>query len=67
MCGRYEVIDGKRVYSRFRVAQPMLPIPDNLDVRPTQRIMALQADRILSAMRWGSSPPGRKTLASAPR
>ena len=60
MCGRYEVIDGKRVYSRFRVAQPMLPIseevPDNGDVRPTQHIMALQADHILSTMRWGLVP-----------
>jgi putative SOS response-associated peptidase YedK len=56
MCGRYELIDGKRVYSQFRVAQPMLPIPDNADVRPTQQVVALQADRILSAMRWGLVP-----------
>jgi putative SOS response-associated peptidase YedK len=60
MCGRYEVIDGKRVYSRFRVAQPMLPIPDNADVRPTQQVVALQADRILSTMRWGLVPAWAK-------
>ena len=60
MCGRYELIDGKRVYSQFRVAQPMLPIPDNGDVRPTQRVMALQADHILSPMRWGLVPAWAK-------
>ena len=58
MCGRYEIIDGKRVYSQFRVTQPTLPIPvpDNADVRPTQQVVALHADRILTAMRWGLVP-----------
>jgi putative SOS response-associated peptidase YedK len=56
MCGRYEIVDGKRVYSQFRITQPMLPIPDNSDVRPTQQVVALQADRILTAMRWGLVP-----------
>jgi putative SOS response-associated peptidase YedK len=60
MCGRYELIDGKRVYSRFRVAQPMLPIADNADVRPTLQVVALQADRILTAMRWGLVPAWAK-------
>jgi putative SOS response-associated peptidase YedK len=65
MCGRYEIIDGKRVYSRFRVAQPMLPmpeIPDNGDVRPTQHVLALQADRILASMRWGLVPAWAQDL-----
>jgi putative SOS response-associated peptidase YedK len=60
MCGRYELIDGRRVYSQFRVAQPMLPIADNADVRPTQQVVALQADRILTAMRWGLVPAWAK-------
>src|SRR5690349_21397629 len=60
MCGRYELIDGKRVYSRFRVAQPMLPIPENRDVRPTQQVVALQADRILAGMHWGLVPAWAK-------
>jgi putative SOS response-associated peptidase YedK len=60
MCGRYEVIDGKRVYSRFRVAQPMLPIPDNGDVRPTQQVVVLQTDHILCLMQWGLIPSWAK-------
>lgn len=60
MCGRYELVDGKRVYSQFRVTQPTLPIPDNADVRPTQQVVALQADRILTAMRWGLVPAWAK-------
>src|SRR5215469_706077 len=60
MCGRYEVIDGKRVYSRFRVAQPMLPILENSDIRPTQQIVALQTDHILSLMQWGLVPSWAK-------
>ncbi len=60
MCGRYEIVDGKRVYSQFRVTQPMLPIADNADVRPTQQVVALQADRILTAMCWGLVPAWAK-------
>lgn len=60
MCGRYELIDGKRVYSRFQIAQSMLPIPDNSDVRPTQQVVALQTDRVLSLMKWGLVPAWAK-------
>src|SRR5690242_15248710 len=62
MCGRYELIDGKRVYTRFRVTQSMLPIPflDNGDVRPTQQVVVLQTDRVLSLMKWGLVPAWAK-------
>ena len=60
MCGRYELIDGKRIYSRFQVAQPMLPIPDNGDVRPTQQVVVLQTDHALSLMKWGLVPAWAK-------
>lgn len=62
MCGRYELIDGKRVYSRFQVTQSMLPIPvlDNGDVRPTQQVVVLQTDHVLSLMHWGLVPPWAK-------
>ena len=32
MCGRYELLDGQRVFIRFRVSNSLLPVPDNLDV-----------------------------------
>ena len=60
MCGRYELIDGQRVYSRFQIAQSMLPILDNSDVRPTQQVFVLQTDHVLSLMKWGLIPPWAK-------
>jgi putative SOS response-associated peptidase YedK len=62
MCGRYELIDGQRVFMRFQVAQSMLPIPilDNGDVRPTQQVVVLQTDHVLSLMKWGLVPAWAK-------
>lgn len=63
MCGRYELINGQRVYLRFHVAQPALPllsIPENGDVRPTQQVVALQTDHALTLMRWGLVPSWAK-------
>lgn len=63
MCGRYELIEGQRVYRRFQVRQPPLPmlsIPDNGDVRPTQQVVALRTDRLLSLMKWGLMPAWAK-------
>jgi len=62
MCGRYEIVDGKRIFSRFQVAnanavQEILP---NLDVRPTQQVPVLLADRELALMRWGLVPSWAK-------
>ena len=57
MCGRFELIDGKRVFVRYPVSNTMPSILDNTDVRPTQQILVLQADHVLSLMRWGLVPP----------
>jgi putative SOS response-associated peptidase YedK len=61
MCGRYELIDGQRVWVRFSVKNKLLaPIPDNGDVRPTQQVLALQTDHMLSLMKWGLIPSWAK-------
>ncbi len=51
MCGRYELVDGQRVFMRFRVTNMVPPILDNVDVRPTQQVFALQTDHVLSLMK----------------
>src|SRR5258705_9044185 len=60
MCGRYELVDGQRVFLRFRVTNKVPPILDNLDVRPTQQVFALQTDHVLSLMKWGLIPSWAK-------
>jgi putative SOS response-associated peptidase YedK len=60
MCGRYELVDGQRVFLRFRVSNKVPPILDNMDVRPTQQVFALQTDHVLSLMKWGLVPPWAK-------
>ena len=61
MCGRYELIDGQRVWMRFGVIRGVPPISDNLDVRPTQQVLVLRgADRELSLMKWGLVPSWAK-------
>src|SRR5258708_17992205 len=60
MCGRYELVDGKRVFLRFRVTNKVRPILDNGDVRPTQQVFALQTDHVLSLMKWGLVPAWAK-------
>src|SRR5260370_25716168 len=57
MWGRYELVDGQRVFMRFRVTNTVLPpILDNVDVRPTQQVFVLQTDHVLSLMKWGLVP-----------
>jgi len=60
MCGRYELVDGQRVFIRFRVTNKVPPILDNMDVRPTQQVFALQTDHVLSLMKWGLVPTWAK-------
>jgi len=60
LCGRYELVDGQRVFLRFRVTNKVPPILDNLDVRPTQQVFALQTDHVLSLMKWGLVPSWAK-------
>ncbi len=60
MCGRFELIDGRRVFVRFPVANRMPTLLDNVDVRPAQPVVVLQADYTLSLMRWGLIPSWAK-------
>ena len=38
MCGRYEIVDGRRIFVRFGVTNATPEILANLDVRPTQQV-----------------------------
>ena len=60
MCGRYELIDGQRVWVRFGPIRDVRPILDNKDVRPTQQVLVLCADHHLSLMKWGLVPAWAK-------
>jgi putative SOS response-associated peptidase YedK len=60
MCGRYELVDGQRVFMRFRVTNKVPPILNNADVRPTQQVFVLQTDHVLSLMKWGLVPSWAK-------
>src|SRR5262249_29438354 len=60
MCGRYEIIDGKRIFVRFKVANTTPEMLSNLDVRPTQQVPVLLTDHQLTLMRWGLLPPWAK-------
>jgi putative SOS response-associated peptidase YedK len=60
MCGRYELVDGQRIFTRFRVTNKAPAIPDNVDVRPTQQVFVLQTDHVLSLMKWGLVPSWAK-------
>ena len=64
MCGRYEIIDGKRIFVRFRVQNETPPILQNLDVRPSQQIPVIVMDHELELMKWGWSPSGRRMSMS---
>jgi putative SOS response-associated peptidase YedK len=61
MCGRYEVIDGKRVFTRFKVPTQYASLfDDNLDIRPTNTVPAIVTDHELQLMRWGLIPSWAK-------
>lgn len=63
MCGRYEIVDGKRIFLRFQVASAapdMLSNLANLDVRPTQQVPVLLTDHQLQLMKWGLVPAWAK-------
>ena len=70
MCGRFELIGGQRVFTRFQVANPdpaLLAMPgvDPQDIRPTQRVLLVTADRVLTAAKWGLVPGWAKDTKSA--
>ena len=56
MCGRYEIVDGARIFVRFGVANATPEMLANLDVRPTQQVPALLTDHELRLMKWGLVP-----------
>lgn len=61
MCGRFELIGGQRVFTRFRVANPdpallSLDGVDPQDIRPTQRVLMVTTDRVLTTAKWGLVP-----------
>ncbi len=60
MCGRYELIDGQRIWVRFGPIRDVRPIEDNVDVRPTQQVLVLRGDQELSLMKWGLVPSWAK-------
>src|SRR5215469_8758280 len=60
MCGRFELIDGRRVFIRFPVMRRGPDPLDNRDVRPSQQVLALQANYELSLVRWGLVPAWAK-------
>lgn len=65
MCGRYEIVDGERIFVRFGVANAIPEMLANLDVRPTQQVPALLTDHQLQLMKWGRYPPGPRICPSA--
>jgi len=70
MCGRFELVGGQRIFTRFRVANPdptLLAMPgvDPQDVRPTQRVLLLTTDRVLTTAKWGLVPRWAKDARGA--
>jgi putative SOS response-associated peptidase YedK len=60
MCGRYEIVDGERIFVRFGVNNATPEILANLDVRPTQQVPALLTDHQVQLMKWGLVPSWAK-------
>jgi len=70
MCCRFELVGGQRIFTRFQVANPdpallALPGADPQDIRPTQRVLLLTADRVLTTAKWGLVPTWAKDTKSA--
>jgi putative SOS response-associated peptidase YedK len=77
MCGRYEILNGERIFVRFGVATTpnatqtqaqaqateILANLDVLDVRPTQQVPVLLTDHQLQVMKWGLVPSWAKDAA----
>jgi putative SOS response-associated peptidase YedK len=63
MCGRFEILDGKRIFTRFGVANAAPEMLANLDVRPTQMVPVLLTDHQLHLMKWGLVPSWAKDVS----
>ena len=62
MCGRYELVDGQRVFIRFRVTNTVPPILDHGDVRPTQQVFALQNEEVYGVTAARAAAPVLQSL-----
>lgn len=56
MCGRYEILDGQLIFTRFRVRNDPSHLLQNLDVRPSQQIPVIVTDHAFELMQWGLVP-----------
>jgi putative SOS response-associated peptidase YedK len=61
MCGRFELVDGERVLTRFHITGIPPRLLDNRDVRPTTDIAAIVQDNQLQLMKWWLIPSWSKT------
>jgi putative SOS response-associated peptidase YedK len=61
MCGRFELVDGERVFTRFHIVGTQPRLLDNRDVRPTTDIAAIVQDHELQLMQWWLIPSWSKT------
>lgn len=56
MCGRYEILNGQLIFTRFRVRNEPSQLLQNLDVRPSQQIPVIVTDHEFELMQWGLVP-----------
>ncbi len=56
MCGRYEILNGELIVTRFGVRNHTPQLLSNLDVRPAQQIPVILTDHTLELMKWGLVP-----------
>ncbi|HEX9069040.1 MAG TPA: SOS response-associated peptidase [Ktedonobacterales bacterium] len=53
MCGRYQLLRPNDITTRFQTTSLFSELFPNADVRPTEMVPVVAADRVLILMRWG--------------